>query len=64
MKKPPAQDCRCHNEQPEYLVASKRKPLRLASLFFRNLLLIRLDPAFDHSAPRISIGAAQPGEAL
>lgn len=48
MEQPPDKYRRRNNQQPEHLVAPKRTPLHLASLIFGNLLLVRLDPAFNH----------------
>lgn len=48
MEEPPHQNRRRNHEQPERLIAPERAALRLAAFFFGNLLLVRLDPAFDH----------------
>ena len=48
MEEPPDQYRRRNNQQPKHLVAPKRTPLNIAPLVFGNLLLVRLDPAFNH----------------
>jgi hypothetical protein len=66
----PDEDCVRDDEKAEDLIAAKGSPLLAAPLVFGQLLLIRLDAAFNHAcalfsgcderagSPRISIGAA------
>jgi hypothetical protein len=67
VEEPPEENDECHNDQTEGLVAAKGTTLLFAQLILGQLLLIRLDAAFDHAcvwvsnrnprcSPRISIG--------
>lgn len=48
MKKPPHQYGRRYDEHPEDLITPKCTPLNLAPLLLGNLLIVRLDAAFNH----------------
>ncbi len=70
MEEPPGEDRGGDDEQAECLIATECTSLFVAALVFGQLLLERLDAAFDHAcalfggcagragSPRISIGAA------
>jgi hypothetical protein len=55
MKEPPDQYRRPNDQDPEHLVAPKRPPLNLAPLVFRDLLLIRLNAAFNHEGAALGV---------
>jgi len=48
MEEPPHQYHRRNDEHAEDLVAAKGTPLKFASLVFGDLLIVRLDAAFNH----------------
>ena len=64
MKEPPHQYRRRDDEHAEDLVAAKRMSLDLPPFLLGDLLLMRLDAAFNHSFRalklRISIGGSSP----
>lgn len=49
MEEPPDQYRRCNDQQPEHLVAPERPPLHPPPFVLGDLLLMRLDAAFNHS---------------
>jgi hypothetical protein len=61
MEEPPDQYRRGNHQQSEHLIATECATLKLAALEFGELLIVRLDAAFNHSLGRSDPGGQAPG---
>jgi hypothetical protein len=55
MKEPPDQYRRRNDQHPEHLVAPERPPLHLPPFVLGDLLLIRLNAAFNHVGAALGV---------
>lgn len=60
MKEPPDEDSRGNHQHAEGLVSPEYTALFRTPLLFGDLLLVRLDSAFNHSSKPILLFAANP----